>query len=288
MLRWWSVVSWWRARRIARNSDLLVFPYVTPFLAIPQWFMALGSPRVVAVVHNALPHERMPFERSLARLALRKAGILITHGQGVADDIRSLRIGADVEVVQMPPTLDVRPSTMPPQPPLRLLFFGYVRPYKGLKIAISSLARLVEAGTEANLTVVGDFWEPVGDYVSQIEALGLTNSVHLKAGYVSDDELRRALADHHIVVAPYLEDSLSAVVPVAFAAGRPVVSTLVRGVSEQVDDGVNGILVSPGDPLALARGLMRAAEDLAALAEGATASSSSWESVAKALTKPFE
>jgi glycosyltransferase involved in cell wall biosynthesis len=168
------------------------------------------------------------------------------------------------------------------------LFFGYVRPYKGLKVAISAVAHLVERGVDVSLTVVGDFWEPVDDYSALIERLGLEDHVDLTVGYVTDDELGRVIAHHHIVVAPYLEASLSGVVPVAFAAGRPVVSTLVRGVSEQVDDNLNGVLVHPGDPVALAEGLMKAAEDLAALAKGAAASSSSWDSVAKALTEPFE
>jgi len=288
VLRWWDLISWWRARRTSRDSDLLVFPYVTPFLAVPQWFIAIGSRRVAVVVHNALPHEHMPFERSLAKLALRKAELLVTHGEGVANDIRSLRISASIAVVRMPPTLDIQPSALPERPPLRLLFFGYVRPYKGLKVAISSVAHLVERGIDVSLTVVGDFWEPLDDYVALIESLGLEDHVDLNVGYVTDDELRHVIADHHIVVAPYLEDSLSGVVPVAFGAGRPVVSTLVRGVSEQVDDGINGVLVTPGDPVALAEGLMKAAEDLAALAKSAAASSSSWGSVAKALTEPFE
>jgi glycosyltransferase involved in cell wall biosynthesis len=288
VLRWWNVVSWWRARRMSRSSDLLVFPYVTPFLAVPQWFMAMGSRRVAAMVHNALPHERMPFERSLAKLAMGNVQLLVTHGEGVADDIRSLGITADIEVVSMPPTLEVEPSPLPERPPLRLLFFGYVRPYKGLKVAIASVAHLVEVGIDVSLDVVGDFWEPVDEYMALIESLHLEDRVHLRVGYVADDELGQALADHHIVVAPYLEDSLSGVVPLAFGAGRPVVSTLVRGVAEQVDNNINGVLVAPGDPVALAEGLMRAAEDLTSLAKGAAASSTSWGSVAKAVTKPFE
>jgi glycosyltransferase involved in cell wall biosynthesis len=287
ILRWWSVVSWWRARRIARGSDLLIFPYVTPFLAIPQWFMALGSRQVAAVVHNALPHERMPLERPLAKLALGKAGLLIAHGQAVADDIRNLGISSEIDVVPMPPILEIGPSPMPGRPPLKLLFFGYVRPYKGLGIAIESIAFLIESGVEARLTVVGDFWDPVEDYQAQIDSLGLHDHVHIKAGYVTDDDLRRELAEHHIVVAPYIEDSLSGVIPVALAAGRPVVSTLVRGVSEQVDEGISGVLVPPRDPAAFAQGVKRAAEDLAALARGAAESAPTWESIALAVTKAF-
>ena len=288
ILRWWNVLSWWRARRIAQDSDLLVFPYVTPFLAIPQRLIAGGSHNVVALVHNAIPHERMPFQRSLARLALRRPSHLVAHGKGVADDIRGLGVDTTVNVVPMPPTLDIHPSAMPTRPPLRLLFFGFVRPYKGLSVAISSVALLAESGVEARLTVVGDFWESVNQYQDQIEELGLTSRVELRVGYVSDEVLIETLSRHQIVVAPYLTDTLSGVVPVAFAAGRPVVSTLVRGVSEQVTHQVNGILVAPGNPKAFAEGVMQAADSLVTLAAGAIASSSNWGSVAAAVTGPFE
>jgi glycosyltransferase involved in cell wall biosynthesis len=288
ILRWWNIYSWWRVRKIAHGSELLVFPYVTPFLAIPQRTMAGGSENVVAIVHNAMPHEHMPFERSLARLALRKPNLLIAHGEGVADDIRALGVNSEINVVPMPPTLEIRPSVMPARPPLRLLFFGFVRPYKGVGVAISSMVELAKAGLDARLTVMGDFWEPVDQFRNQIEELGLSTRVELRVGYVSDYDLSEALAEHHIVVAPYLEDTLSGVVPVAFAAGRPVVSTLVRGVSEQVADQINGILVAPGDPNAFAEGVIKAAESLERLATGAAASSLSWDSVAAAVTEPFD
>ena len=288
MLRWWSVVSWWRTRRMAQDSDLLLFPYVTPFLAVPQWFISGGFKNAAAVVHNALPHERMPLERTLARLALKRPSQLITHGQGVANDIRSLGTTGRIHVVPMPPTLEVRHSALPPRPPLRLLFFGFVRPYKGLGVAISAMATLLDSGIDARLTVVGEFWEPVDGFRRQVVELGLEDRVDIHAGYVTDDRLNEMLMAHHIVLAPYLEDTLSAVVPVALAAGRPVVSTLVRGVSEQLNDRMNGILVAPGDPEALARGVIKATDRLSQLAAGATESTPTWSAVAEAVVAPFE
>jgi glycosyltransferase involved in cell wall biosynthesis len=72
------------------------------------------------------------------------------------------------------------------------------------------------------------------------------------------------------------------------AAGRPVVSTLVRGVSEQLNDRMNGILVAPGDPEALARGVIKATDRLSQLAAGATESTPTWSAVAEAVVAPFE
>jgi glycosyltransferase involved in cell wall biosynthesis len=287
-LKWWSVASWWRARRIATQSDLLVFPYVTPFLAVPQWCISGGAQRVVAIVHNAVPHEKMPMQGPLARLALRNAGLLITHGRVTVEDLRTLGVTGRAEVVPMPPTLDISPSPLPRRPPLRLLFLGYVRPYKGLAVAISAMRLLHDRDTEGVLTVMGEFWDPVESYRQQVSELGLEQSVSLLPGYASDNEVRDALAQHHVVLAPYLEDTLSGVVPMAFAAGRPVISTTVRGVSEQVDDGFNGVLVDPGDSGALVDGIELVSSRLDELAAGARAASPSWERVAEAITSSFE
>ena len=148
----------------------------------------------------------------------------------------------------MPPTLNLAPRPQPPRPPLRLLILGYVRPYKGVGVAISAMRLLRERNVDATLTVIGEFWDPVEDYQEQVSRLELDDTVELRAGYVSDAEVEGALAEHKIVLAPYLEDTLPAIVPLAFAAGRPVVSTAVRGISEQMKDGHTGVLVEPGDP----------------------------------------
>ena len=283
-LKWWSIRSWLRARAIAEGSQLFVFPYVTPFLAFPQRVMSGRARTVVAIVHNARPHEKMPMEGSLARMALGRASLLVTHGEGIKDDLRELGIGGEVEVIPMPPTLEISPKPLPPRPPIRLLFVGYVRPYKGLGVAISSVGTLKAAGIDVTLSVIGEFWDSLDMYRSQVAKLGLEGLVDLRPGYASDSDIEDALSAHHIVLAPYLEDTLSAVVPLAFAAGRCVVSTTVRGVSEQVQDGVNGILAQPGDASSFADGISVASAHLDDLAKGALASSATWARVATAVT----
>ena len=280
MLKWWSVRSWLRARRRAAHSDLLLFPYVTPFLAIPQRVIAGSAGNVTALVHNAQPHERMPFANTLTRLALGSVDHLVVHGDRVASDLRTMRLDPQISVVAMPPTLEVSPTPLPDGLPLRLLFFGFVRPYKGLKIAIEAVGRLDEIGHDVTLTVLGEFWEPVEHHQRLADELGIAEKIDLRPGYATDEELLEALAQHHLVIAPYVSDTLSAVVPVAFAAGRPVVSTRVAGISEQLQDSVNGVLVAPGDPAALATGILAASADIEALARCAAASSATWSAVA--------
>ena len=283
LLSWWNPVSWWRVRRRVRDT-VVVFPYVTPFHALQLRVVVGGSSRSMAVVHNVRPHERMPFEKWLAKLALGRSDRLVVHGTRAAADLDDLGLENDVVIVPMPPTLEIAPSTLPSHPPIRLLFFGFVRPYKGLGVAISAVSYLFQRGFEVRLTVMGNFWEPAAGYHTQIESLGLGEHVELREGYASDAELAEALADHHIVVAPYLEDTLSGVIPVAFSAGRPVVSSQVDGISEQVENSLNGILVPAGDSEAFATAIEEVAKDIGAMARAAAASISTWSDVADALT----
>lgn len=286
LLSWWNPISWWRAR-LQASATIVIFSYVTPFHALQLRVVAGGSKRSVGVVHNVRPHEQMPFEKLLVKLALGGSDRLVVHGARAAADLKDLGLGSDVAIVPMPPTLEIAPSPLPSQPPLGLLFFGFVRPYKGLGVAISAVKHLMQNGIDARLTVMGSFWEPIVGYQSQIESLGLGERVELREGYVSDRELADALRSHHIVVAPYLEDTLSGVIPVALSAGRPVVSTKVEGVSEQVEDSLNGILVPAGDPGAFAGAIEKVAENLAAMARAAAESTPTWSAVADVVAAPW-
>lgn len=282
-LKWWSIRSWLRARQRAQLADLLVFPYVTPFHAVPQWVISTGAHAVAVFVHNAKPHEAMPLQAVLARVAMARATRVVVQGDEVASDLRSIGIEAEIKRVALPSTLTVRPTALPPAGRTRLLFFGFVRPYKGVHVAVESLHHLNELGIDAELTVMGEFWQPVEHFANSIERLGLRSQVHLIPGYASDQDLREALASHHIVVVPYVSDTRSAIVPVAFAAGRPVVASRVDGLSSQIEDGLNGVLVEPGSPRALALGVETALSDIDGLARGAAATSASWDDVAAAV-----
>ena len=284
-LRWWDPLSWRAAGRAASRADLLVFPWITAFqaLSLRTLLATRGDTPAVALVHNALPHERQPFDRPLTRWILERVDGVLVHSEGVARELASFaRVKRTVNVA-FPPILDLEATPLPGTPPLRLLFLGFVRPYKGLAVALEALSVLRERGRDVRLTAAGDFWEPIETWVERVDALGLSDRVDLRAGYVSDEEMGALLARHHVLVAPYPSASQSGVVPLALAAGRPVVATRVGGLPEQVEGGLNGVLVEPGDAAAFAAGVERVADDLASFAAGARGRSPSWPDVVQAL-----
>ena len=284
-LRWWNPLSWMLGGLRAGRSDLIVFPWITPVQAIPLRVLlafSRGKP-AVCVVHNPRPHEPMPFDQALLRLVLRRTRGVVVHGRALADELAITVPGLRCEAVAMPSNLELRPTPQSQRPPLRLLFLGYVRPYKGLDVALEALAVLARRDFACRLTVVGEFWEPVETWADRVRDLGLEDHVELRPGYLPDEEVGPLFAEHHALIAPYRSATQSAVAPMAFAAGRPVVATKVGGLPEAVREGETGTLATSNNPLALAEAIERLDRDLERLTEGASQAHSTWAAVAGAV-----
>ena len=280
-LKWWSPRSWLRARRNLKDVDLLVFQWVTPFHVLALRLIAGGtSAATVAIVHNAEPHERFPLARTAMRWILRSTDAVVTHSEEVAKQVATVLPVEYISVVSLPPNLDLRSLALPESENPRLLFFGYVRPYKGLRLLIEAVAVLKERGHILHLTVAGETWGDPAEFVALARGLGVDDWVDFRFGYVPDSAVESLFANHHMVVQPYLSASQSAVIPLAFSAGRPVVVTPVGGLSETVISGVNGVVADEVAPESVASAITECLSSLELLAEGALRSSASWSKVA--------
>ena len=284
-LRWWDPSSWVRVGRAARAADALAFQWVTPFQgpAYRTMLAASGSTPSVAIVHNPVPHEERAVDRRLTRLGLGTVRGALAPPEPAADDLRRLVPGVPVVPMAIPPLLDLDPTPLPPGPPWRLLFFGFVRPYKGLELAIDAVAALVQRGVPVELTVAGLFWGPVEPWHERVAAAGLDGTITLRPGYVPDEEVQELFAAHHVVVVPYRSAPQSAIVPLAYAAGRPVAATRVGGLAGQVAEGVSGALALSDDAPGLADAVERVLADLERLARNATEHAPTWPAVVEAL-----
>jgi glycosyltransferase involved in cell wall biosynthesis len=284
-LRWWSPLSWARAGRAARTSDAIVLQWVTPFQA-PAYrtirTAARGTP-AVAIVHNPTPHEERRVDERLTRLALAGVrGALAPPGPS-SEELRRILPGVPVVAASIPPLIELAPAPLPPGPPWKLLFFGFVRPYKGLETALESVAELKRRGTPVELTIAGLFWGSMEPWRERVTALGLQDHVVLRPGYVPDGDVQELIAAHHVMVAPYRTAPQSAIVPLASVVGRPVVATRVGGLAEQVTEGVNGALAPVDDATAFADAVERVLADLDELGRQAASRTPTWEHVVEAI-----
>ena len=137
-----------------------------------------------------------------------------------------------------------------------LLFFGFVRPYKGLDVLLEALPIILRE-FPVHLLIVGEIWGDETDYRTQIERLGLSSHVTIVNQYIPNEDLRRYFGAADVVVLPYRSATQSGVIQLAFGFGKPVITTQVGGLAEAVVDDVSGLIVPPGDTSALADAVIR-------------------------------
>jgi len=133
-----------------------------------------------------------------------------------------------------------------------ILFFGYIREYKGLMYLIRALKLIKEKIPDVKLNIVGRPIEKFDKYLQEINQLGLKQNIQLHLDYVPPGQIEQYFQEASVVALPYLDISQSGVVQLAYAFAKPVVTTNVGGLSEVVDDGKSGFLVPPKDIDALA------------------------------------
>jgi glycosyltransferase involved in cell wall biosynthesis len=260
-------LSWWRTwRRIqAWRPDVVVIPWWVPFWA-PAWAV-LGraikrlrpAPQLLFICHNVLPHEKGLLDKWALRLALSSGDGYVVHAQSDGERLRTQFPQARLAVSPLPTygalgqTTAELPITLPADTPIAL-FFGLVRPYKGLAVLLEAMA-LVQR--PLHLVVAGEFWEDEAIYREQIKQLGLGSKVTLINKYVPDEEVAALMQAAVVVILPYRSATQSAIVQVAFGHGKPVITTDVGGLTEAVQHDSTGLIVPPENPAMLAAAIDR-------------------------------
>ena len=215
---------------------------------------------VCFLCHNALPHERSWIDNLLLRYAYNTAAAFIAHSQEDADHLQLFRPDADVRKNPHPAYDEFDADSAPTQAAAReelgltgkrvLLFFGFIRAYKGLQYLLEAIEKLPV--TDAyHLLVVGEFYEPASDYPA-LARLVSENRLTLVDRYVANEEVPNYFAAADLLVAPYVTATQSGVIQIAYSFDVPVIATRVGGLPEVVDDGATGFLVSPRSSDALA------------------------------------
>ncbi|MFA1551620.1 glycosyltransferase family 4 protein [Actinomadura chokoriensis] len=264
-LDWRRPDGWWRTGRALRSFDLVVL-VVLSTVQVPSYLGILaglrrgaaknaGGCRVVALCHNVLPHERKPYDEPLMKRLLRKVDGVLVHTDAQADVARTLT-DRPVRVAEMAAHLPSEGAPAPDDEKVRrrLLFWGIVRPYKGLDVLLRALA---EGPDDVALTVAGEFWSGLDETRELIRSLDLTSRVELRPGYVPAADVPGLFAAADALVLPYRTATASQNVWMAYAHGLPVIATDVGDFGAQVRDGVDGLLCRPDDVASLASALRR-------------------------------
>jgi len=133
-----------------------------------------------------------------------------------------------------------------------LLFFGAVRPYKGLDDLLEALSILLKKRKDLFLVAAGAFWEPVSRYEQLASSLGIRDSVKFVDKYVPDEEIPIFFCACDLVVLSHRTASQSGIPQLALEYNKPIVATDAGGNAVYIDEGKNGFIVPPADPKKLA------------------------------------
>ena len=252
------------ARRVKRlKPDLIIFKYWLPFFGpcfgtIARFATRGTNTRVLFICDNVIPHERRLGDRSFTRYAFGVADYFITQSDAVERDLLSFWPRAKYRKVPHPVYNIFGTAIAKQEARTRLgisatrviLFFGYIRKYKGLHILFEAM-KLLE-GSGVHLLAVGECYDDEQAYRNQIAALQIDDRVTLLTDYIPNDQVGAYFSAADVVILPYLSATQSGIAQIAYNFDTPVIATDVGGLAEVVIDGETGYLTRPDDPLALA------------------------------------
>ncbi len=265
--------TWWQAaRQIGANKPDLVLviwwtTFWSPAYASLAYLLKRAGVRVAFQIHNVLPHEQRFIDRFLARLTLSQGQGFIVHMESERKRLLHLLPKAGPTALSPLPVFDqflqfrlpkaeARARLSLPDGEPMVLFFGIVRPYKGLKYLVEALGILDQGGVKTRLVVAGEFWEDINSYQQQLALLGILDRAMLLNRYINNEEVGLYFSAADVFAAPYTAGTQSAAVKTALAFGLPVVLTdrlvdeLIAGQAERV------LSVPPGDAQALANAIL--------------------------------
>lgn len=276
--------TWFAVARRAASADVALVEWWHPFFApatatIAAVLRRRGIPTLY-VCHNLEPHEPVPAGQWLVGVALRRAAAFVAQSAADAGRLRTAYPGRPVQIV-LPPAEAPQPCPhgqdreacanalgVPPAA-RRLLFFGYVREYKGLPTLIAALPQVEP---DVQLVVAGEIYHhDAGHFRTMAATAGVAERVVMLDRFLAASEVACCFACTDLVVLPYWDASQSAVVPLAMASGRGVVASAVGGLPDLIREGETGFLVPPRDALQLAAAINRGLGEAPRLGQAALA-----------------
>ena len=255
------------------KPDLIVVRYWLPVMG-----PALGTilrrvrknkhTRIVAITDNVIPHEKRPGDEPFTRYFLRSCDGFVTMSEKVMSDLRKFELTKPARQVLHPlydnfgepvPKAFARKQLGLNEEDQIVLFFGFIRKYKGLDILFESMKVLKDKypeGRKIKLLVAGEYYEDETPYLQQITNLGIKDQLILRTQFISDSEVKYYLGAADVVVQPYRNATQSGVTPLAYHFEKPMIVTNVGSLPSLVPHEKVGLVCEP-DPDSIARAMIR-------------------------------
>jgi glycosyltransferase involved in cell wall biosynthesis len=260
-------LTWIRAVKRIRQfaPDVVIFPWWHVYWTLCfTWIsrqLKKDAIEIVFFCHNITEHEDAHWKHLLTGIALSHANRFVVQTSVDYEHIVNRFPDRPVDVHPHPINVQFpKPAAVLPRRAKReLLFFGFVRPYKGLEVLLEAMVQLKDK--DVFLSVVGEFWKGESDIKKYIIDEGLERKVEVIPRYVSDGEAATFFSRCDVVILPYYSATGSGVVALSYYYGKPVIATRVGGLPAVVDEGKTGVLIEPGSSTELAAAIKKALQD---------------------------
>jgi glycosyltransferase involved in cell wall biosynthesis len=254
----------WQLRQ--RKPDLIIVRYWIPFMGpclgtILRLAKLNSHSRIVCIADNVIPHEKRPGDRLFTSYFTGAPHAFVVMSKEVMQDLRQF---TQKQAVLLPHPLydNFGEKVLQPEarlflsktkgiglaPDARLLvFFGLIRPYKGLDLLLEAMALLPQhAGVK--LLVAGEFYEDPQPYRDLITRYQLEQQVWLHGQFIAEDEVKYFIGAADCIIQPYKTATQSGVTPVAYHFEKPMIVTRVGGLPQMVPHGEAGLVCEPSAP----------------------------------------
>ena len=265
-------LSWIRTGQMIRRMkpDLLIIkfwiPLMAPCLGTIARIAKRGGVRVVSVLDNVIPHEPKPWDGVLIRYFIRSVDGFVAMSESVRQDCRRFISKKHPKRVELCPhplydnfgeivdKTEARKQLGLPETGKILLFFGFIRDYKGLDLLLRAYADARLQNEQVHLVVAGEFYNNSEKYYALEKELGLKQPVIWRTEFIPDEQVRVYFSAADLIVQPYKTATQSGVTQIAYHFRKPMLVTNVGGLAEIVPNGEVGY-VTAVDPQAIADAL---------------------------------
>jgi glycosyltransferase involved in cell wall biosynthesis len=240
------------------KPDLIIVRFWIPFLApclgtILKIAKKNKHTKVISIIDNMIPHEKRMGDRLLTKYFVKTVDGFIAMSEKVKNDIKIFS-HKPVSISPHPifnhfgdpiTKMEARTKLGLPQEKKIILFFGYIRKYKGLDLLIQAMANETIKNLGIQLIIVGEFYEDASTYHDLINALGLQNRISFYSNYIPDVEVKNYVCSADFIIQPYKNATQSGVTPLAYHFEKPMLVTNVGGLADTVPHLKTGIVVAP-------------------------------------------
>jgi len=258
------------------TADRILSDVKMDVLLLPFWHASLApalrsvarrvkklspSTKIVALMHNGSSHDGAGVDRWLTKRFLKRVDSCITLSENVKDEVLQLHPGMDCQVL-FHPLYDHYPSGISslkakaelgiPEDAKVVLFFGLIRPYKGLSTLLMAASEL---DSPIHILIAGECygaWEPYQKLIAESKC---SDRIHVINRFIDEAELPAIFSASDCVVLPYLQASQSGVVATALHYNKSIIASDVGDLAGSIKDGITGKLVTPGDSDMLGRAI---------------------------------